>query len=172
MVVYTDASGVTGWGASVGDKWLQGTWPGHEASKSINWKELRTYALALSTLRDELANKLAVVRMDNACAVHYVNCGTGRVEDLSQLGREIKLLEVRLGIESVAIHLPGKLNITADALSRLHLRVDVRDKHGDRCLRRKLFDDLNREHGPFMVDAFAADDGHNKPHIVLQAPDV
>ena len=118
MVVYTDASGETGWGASVGNRWLQGTWPSHEASRSINWKVLRAYSLALSTLREEIVNKLVVVRMDNACAVHYVNCGTGRIDELSQLGREIKLQEVRLGVESVAVHVPGKLNITADALSR------------------------------------------------------
>ena len=64
-------------------------------------------------------------------------------------------------MESVAVHLPGELNVTADALSRLQLSVHNRDKHSDRSLRKRLFANVLAKFPQLTLDGMSADDGHN-----------
>ena len=52
--------------------------------------------------------------------------------ELADLARSIRLKEVELGIESVAIHIPGVVNITPDALSRYYVNNSFRDIHRHR----------------------------------------
>ena len=77
VILSTDASGDIGWGVCCNNHWSQGRWSEGELPKSINWKELKAYRYALLWLRDLLRGKLLFLRMDNTCAVHYVNAGTG-----------------------------------------------------------------------------------------------
>ena len=70
--------------------------------------------------------------------------------------------EVRLAIESVAVHVPGSMNVTPDALSRYFFNTEFRDRMPDRTLRKRLFRMLQREVGlSVTLDGMAADDGHN-----------
>ena len=170
VVIYTDASGETGWGATSGNDWAQGVWTPFEQHRSINWKELMTYSYALDHFATKVQNKLLVIRMDNSSAIHYVNPGVGRIDELASLAKTIRLQELALGVESVAIHVPGKQNVTADALSRLQTHIKLRDTCPDKTLRRKLFEDINIAFGPMMVDGFAADDGHNALLPVYHCP--
>ena len=161
VVLHTDASGDVGWGVSSGDVWHQGTWPSSEMRQSINWKELKAYHYALDRLSDVLANKLIIVKMDNTCAVHYVNSGQGRIQDLSDLARSVRLKEIQLGCESVAVHLPGEANITADALSRMQVIAKDRDTHPHRAFRKKLFRYIQTRVGRFTLDGMADEFGSN-----------
>ena len=38
--VYTDASGLHGWGATLGGHFIQGKWSKSERGEGVNWKEL------------------------------------------------------------------------------------------------------------------------------------
>ena len=160
-VIYTDASGEIGWGAACGSRWTQGRWRLDEMHLSINFKELEAYRRALLHFQDMVREKLVLVKTDNTATVHYINCGTGRNKVLADLARAIRSQEVSLSCESVAIHLPGVKNVTADALSRMKVMAAHRDPMPDRCLRRKLFDELQARHGPCIIDGMTADDGHN-----------
>ena len=73
-----------------------------EMSHSINWKELKAYHYALLRLQPLLRGKLVYIPMDNTCSVHYVNAGTGRIANLCELAKSIRLEEARLSVESVA----------------------------------------------------------------------
>ena len=161
VVLATDASGDQGWGIVHGNSWVQGTWDAQEQEESINYKELRVYWYALQRLREVVRNKLVYIKLDNSCAVHYVNAGTGRIDKLADLARSIRLAEAELGVESVAVHLAGDQNVTADGLSRLTLSVAQRDKHPDRALRRKLFRHVLQLIPGIDLDGMAAEDGHN-----------
>ena len=121
VILGLDASSTVGWGITLGDAYVQGTWEGEDIQKHINWKELKAYEIALDTLGKKLFEKIVYVKSHNAAALHCINSGRGRIEDLATLAKSIRLKEVRLSIESVAVHIPGKLNITPDALSRFFL---------------------------------------------------
>ena len=161
VVIHTDASGEIGWGATCAGQWRQGVWDSEQVNMSINWKELYAYSRALDEFAVQLQDKLVVLRVDNTCAAHYVNFASGRIDSLAQLAKHIRYQEILLGCESVAIHLAGARNVTADALSRLQVSAAHRDKHPHRALKKKLFLHINEVHGPCIIDGFAADDGHN-----------
>ncbi len=161
VAVGLDASSSIGWGITIGDVYAQGEWSEKEAHLHINWKELKTYDLTLDMFPHLLVNRIVYVKSDNIAAIHYINCGRGRIDELSHLARTIRLKEVRLGIESVAVHLPGVLNVTPDALSRFVFDNSFRDKVPNRTIRKRLFKQLNQSIGPFTLDGMVADDGHN-----------
>ena len=161
VILGLDAASKIGWGITMGDVYLQGVWSEAEVEKHINWKELKTYEIALDRLGPKLSEKIIYVKSDNAAALHYINSGRGRVKELSVLARAIRLKEVALSIESVAVHIPGKLNVTPDALSRFFFSTTFLDPRPDRTLRKRLFKMLESEVGLFTLDGMVADDGHN-----------
>ena len=161
VVLYTDAAGDVGWGVSCGDAWQQGVWSQSDGEKSINWKELKAYELALTHLSETLLGKLILVKMDNTCAVHYVNYGHGRIKELADLAKTIRILELQMGCESVALHLPGERNVTADALSRMVVLTKSRDPTPHRTLRKRLFKHIEKVVGSFTIDGMADELGQN-----------
>ena len=161
VIVHTDASGEDGWGVACGSVWRQGRWSESEMAKSINLKELEAFRRALTELSQLLANKLVLLKSDNTCAAHYVNAGTGPIGELADLAKSIRLQEVTIGAETVAIHIPGEVNVTAAGLSRMLILEKARDPWPDRSLRRRLFRQIEAAVGQFDVDAMVADDGHN-----------
>ena len=102
-----------------------------------------------------------VIASASRAACKNINSGKGRTHELLVLGMSTRLKEVKLSIESVVIHIPGKLNVTPDALSRYFFNTTFRDKRPDRTLRKRLFSMIEREVGSFTLDGLAADDGHN-----------
>ena len=93
-VLYTDAIGEIGWGATCGSRWAQGVWNSGEACNSINWKELEAYRLALLQFQSFIQGKLILIKTGNSATVHYINCGTGRIASLADLAKAIRLFEV------------------------------------------------------------------------------
>ena len=59
------------------------------------------------------------------------------------------------------MHIPGEVNVTADALSRMQVQADLRDRHGERCLRKRLFNEIIARVPSIGIDGMASDDGHN-----------
>ena len=131
---------------------------------------MNVYYKALQLIPELLNGKLIYAKMDNSCAVHYVNVGAGRIPELAALAKDIRLEETRLGIESVAVHIPGEQNVTPDALSRLALEVSKRDVHGDRGLRKRLFKQIENVVGQFTVDGMADDAGYNAQCVRFHSP--
>ena len=162
LILGLDASSEVGWGITLGDEYVQGVWDDANKDKHINWKELKCYDFALDRLSHLLINRIVYIKSDNIAALHYINVGRGRIPELSDLARTIRLKEVQLGIESVAIHIPGVINVTPDALSRYYIHNEFRDKQPHRTLRKRLFLALEHRVGTFSLDGMVADDGHNK----------
>ncbi len=117
-VVTTDASS-TGWGATCNGQTALGLWTGPRLLWHINCLELWAVNLALWQFRPLLLGKHVLVRTDNTAAVSYINrLGGIRSHRMSQLARH-HLLWSHTQFESLrAVHIPGKLNRAADALSR------------------------------------------------------
>ncbi len=85
----------------------------------INCLELWAVHLALRQFRPLLLGKHVLVRTDNTAAVSYINrLGGIRSHRMSQLARHLLLWSHTQFKSLRAVHIPGKLNRAADALSR------------------------------------------------------
>ncbi|KAL0185468.1 hypothetical protein M9458_021165, partial [Cirrhinus mrigala] len=115
MVVNTDAS-KTGWGAVCNGQTASGSWSGPRLQWHINCLELLAVLLALHRFLPMLRDKHVLTRTDNVPTVAYINRQGGlRSRRMSQLARHL-LLSLR------AVHVPGELNRSADALSGQFIR--------------------------------------------------
>lgn len=78
MTLTTDAL-LTGWGAHVGSCTIRGLWSTDEARMHINWLELKTILLALTSFFHVLKGHAVAIHSDNTMAVSYVNKQGGTV---------------------------------------------------------------------------------------------
>ena len=99
--------------------------------------------------------------MDSSTAVAYANYGAGRVARLTLLARSIKELEVPLGCTAVALHIAGRRNAVADALSRFTIRARGLDPYPRRGLRPKFRQEVVGRCGAIDFNLLARDDGSN-----------
>ncbi len=117
-VVTTDASS-TGWGSTCNGQAASERWTGPRLLLHINCLELWAVHLALRQFRPLLLGKHVLVRTDNTAAVSYINrLGGIRSHHMSQVARHLLLWSHTQFKSLRAVHIPGKLNHAADALSR------------------------------------------------------
>ena len=104
-------------------QWFQVEWPESWATVHITVKELLPIVLACALWGPQWTGKSVLCRSDNAAVVAAVNSGWSKAQDptamhLLQCGfffaaRDSYILQ--------AVHVAGKLNVAADALSRDNL---------------------------------------------------
>ena len=122
---WTDASGSFGCGAIWGKRWLQASWSDVykgdlkvEEEDGITLKELLPIILACAIWGPHWRQSSALIHCDNEGTVAVVNSGYSRVEKIMHLLRCLFFIRARFGIEIKAVHVPGKENLLADAISR------------------------------------------------------
>ncbi len=114
-VVTTDTSS-TGWGATCNRQAASGLWTGPPTALAHQLP--RAVDLALRQFRPLLLGKHMLVRMDNTAVVSYINrLGGIRSHRMSQLGRHLLLWSHTQFKSLRTVHIPGKFNRAADALS-------------------------------------------------------
>lgn len=150
--VTTDASD-SGWGAvlqqGTNEEHTLGFWSLLQKSYGNNVRELIAGGYGLLAFHEEVHGRTVELVMDNTTAVAYVNHMGGRKDFLSAIAED--LWDWCIGNHTIvtARHLAGKLNTTADALSR---RTTDRT---DWKLNPVVFQHLNQLWGPFTMDLFA-----------------
>ena len=108
-----------GWGAHLGDFTTSGTWSVPESHLHINFLELKAVLLALKRFQHLVQGKVVLVATDNTTVVAYINKEGGmRSGSLcALLWRLLCWCNLRQVVLK-ARHIPGRLNVIADKLSR------------------------------------------------------
>ena len=150
MAIETDASR-SGWGAFCQGEATGGCWSAEEQALHINALEMLAVFHALRAFLKAAKGVSVLIQSDNMSVVSHVNkMGGTRSRVLVELTKRIFSWCLQRQIRIQAQHLPGKVNVTADFLSR-HLR-----DRSDWVLNTSIFKAINRVWGPLEVDLFAS----------------
>lgn len=118
LTLITDASEL-GWGAHIENWETSGIWPHQYQQKHINWLELKAVQLALQEALYLIKGKVVLIRSDNTTVISYINKQGGtHSPELCYLTWELFQWCIQYKITIRAVHIPGKKNFLADALSR------------------------------------------------------
>lgn len=165
--IKTDASTTGGWGATC-DSTSQtgGRWSKNEKLAHINVLELLAIEFALKSFQEKVKNKHVKILTDNVCAVAYVrNMGGSHSQECNEVAKRIwqwcKLNDVWITIA----HIPGKLNVQADTLSRkFHDNTEWQ-------LNPNIFQKVVQKFGMPDIDLFASRLNHQLKPFVSWKPD-
>ena len=119
LKLYTDASQTLGFAAVLGNQWVGSAWSESMSSVNIATLELYPIVLALYLWGFMLKNKCILFMCDNMSVVEVINKHTTRDSSLLTLIQHFVVLCMHFNINFRSKHIPGKLNVVADALSRL-----------------------------------------------------
>ena len=162
LQIFTDAS-QEGWGAHLNEHTARGAWSLPESKLHINYLELKAVFLALKEFQDLCTHKMVLVATDNTTVVSYINKEGGM-----RLGLLWRILTwcTRKQVTLKARHIPGRLNVVADKLSRLGQTIQT-----EWSLLPEVFQAIcSRWHRP-QVDLFATRFNNKLPLFVSPVPD-
>lgn len=166
LTLYSDAS-LLGWGAYLDGQTVSGMWSSQVREEHINLLEMRAALLAISHFKEQLSASPLVLATDNSTVVAYLkNQGGTHCHALFLLARDILLLCFQHQIRLVVRHIPGRLNLLADTLSRSLAPVNTEWE-----LHQGVFDSLVLRWGSPNIDLFATSLNHKLPVFVSPVPD-
>ena len=118
LQLFTDASRES-WGAHLEDHTTRRLWSLPESKLHINMSKLKAVLLALKEFQDQCWGQVVLIATDNTTVVSYIN-KEGGVRSGSLCALLWRLLSWcnHRNITLQARHIPGRLNVIADKLSR------------------------------------------------------
>jgi hypothetical protein len=165
--LFTDSS-LFRWGAHLltGES-VTRRWEPQELPQSINGLELRAVLKGVYHFKEDLAHKNVLIVTDNMSAVYYINKQGGtRNTNLLKITLELYHLTESLGMVIKARHIPGRLNVLADGLSRREQILPTEWSLNPKVVQRIW----EVWHQP-QVDLFATRFNHKLPSYVSPCPD-
>eukprot|EP00794_Sanderia_malayensis_P001375 gene1375-biopygen1124 len=124
--VTSDAAGSKGFAAIYNAQWFAAPWPADLSAINIAIKELIPIVLAAKLWGESWQRMRVAFRCDNMAVVHCLQNGTAKDRHLAFLLRELSILAITQHFTFTAIHLPGRKNQAADALSCFDFQTFVR----------------------------------------------
>jgi hypothetical protein len=123
LQLFTDASGVLGFGGFFCGKWFQGEWPQKvmHSKRSIAWLEFFPIVVAAVLWGKLLKGKRIIIRSDNAAAIAIINKQSSKCPAIMSLVRFFVLQCLQYNVAFTARHIAGKSNNIADSLSRFQM---------------------------------------------------
>ena len=123
MTLYMDAS-LAGWGAFLTGQTASGVWTLEDSLLHINVLEMKAAILSITAFLPSLIGKEVCLATDNSTVVAYLNNQGGtKSPDLCLLARDFLLSCQKNNILMSVRHIPGRINVVADSLSRIHKPV-------------------------------------------------
>jgi len=115
---------MTGWGAYLSAQPVSGLWSQEEKSLHFNVLKMKAVLLAVSVFLPQLRYQDNCFATDNSTVVAYINNQGGtKSQTRCSLSLELLLFCQKNNILLLVRHVPGKLNVLADTLSRAHKPV-------------------------------------------------
>jgi hypothetical protein len=114
----SDASGFA-YASVFGDRWFQGQFPQDWRHVNIAIKEFLPIVLSIRKWGPILANNRILFKTDNESIVFAINKQSCKNSQLMNMVRQLVVAAMTFNIDFRAAHIPGKLNLVPDFLSRL-----------------------------------------------------
>ena len=121
--VSSDASGAIGYGAFMDNEWFNGRWSTVQLPLSIAYKELFPVVLAAHVCGPGWSRRRIMFHVDNEAVVHILNSRTSPDPNIMHLLRNLLKAAACFSFTFAAIHVPGRNNGIADALSRFNFQA-------------------------------------------------
>ena len=115
--VWLDAS-TSGFGFHTAGVGYYGRWSQEWSAPDINFLELAAVLAACHRLGSMWAGSPVTFHSDNAAVVHVLSSGRARNPAMQHLLRDIFALAARYDFQVFSAHVPGRVNVIADSLSR------------------------------------------------------
>ncbi len=127
LVIHTaDASGTLGFGGIFEKKLFQGACKPHQKlgqpGISISWQEFFAIVVACHIWGNLLQDHRIKFHCDNEAVMTIINTKRPRIHRVMDLLRHLTLLTLQHNIYIRAVHIPGKHNDIADAISRFQFQ--------------------------------------------------
>ncbi|VDH95073.1 Hypothetical predicted protein [Mytilus galloprovincialis] len=125
--LFTDASSTIGYGGYFRKRWFQGIWPDDfirpdEESFSMAYLELYPIVISAILWGHEWSTKRILFHCDNMSSVYIINKGRSKCNVIMNLVRRLTWCAAKFNFVVHAVHVPGKENNIADALSRYQMK--------------------------------------------------
>ena len=168
--IESDSSGM-GWGCHdvTYDVKRQGQWSDSNMIQHINYLELKAAFQALQSLCPNVSNEHIHIYLDNTTAIKYLSKMGGRKPHLNSLAREIWVWCKDRNIWISCFYIAGRLNVTADRLSRTVGRSINSDI--ELSLSGTIFLKIQDLYGQFDIDLFASSRNHKCARYASFHPD-
>ncbi|XP_045167144.1 uncharacterized protein LOC123530436 [Mercenaria mercenaria] len=167
--IETDSS-MTGYGGhdTTFNRVISGHWSSDDKKQHINYLELKAAFLCLQFFCGGVQNEHVQLYLDNTVAIKYLSKMGGRKMQLNELTREIWEWCEKRNIWLSAYHIPGKLNTTADTLSRMSKKLN---DDMEWSLHESVFNCIQEKMGTCSVDLFASAANHKLDQYVSYVPE-
>ena len=121
--VSSDVSGAIAYGTFMDNTWFNGQWSTLQFPLSIAYKELFPVVLAAHVWGPGWFHRRILFHIDNKAVVHILNSQTSPEPNIMHLLRSLLKAVARFSFSFAAIHVPGRNNGIADALSRFNFQA-------------------------------------------------
>ena len=125
----SDASKL-GFGAAYGKNWIQALWPKAWTAHHISILELFPIYVILNLYAHKLQNSNILFHCDNSAVVTILNKQSSKDAKIMSILRPLILVLMQNNINLRSVHIPGKLNILTDKISRFQVTPDLLQRYG------------------------------------------
>lgn len=150
------------------DRSFSGCWTQKDKENHINYLELKAAFLCLKFFCENVSKEHIHLYLDNTVAIKYLSKMGGRKPQLNKLAKEVWSWCEQREIWLSVFHIPGKLNVRADELSRLGKRLN---DDMEWALQQDTYDAIVHKMGKCDTDLFASNKNKKLERYMSYLPD-